>query len=616
MVISFFGCEAFAEGLGRLCPILGVEIGDGGYSLRAEKADWIGASLSGKNGVIYYKEKIHFFRALGLFVEKARLGKDFEVSETLSFDTVGMMFDTSRFGGLKLSAIKEQLDYLALMGYNLYMLYTEDSFDLPTRPHFGYMRPRYTEAQLRELDDYAYAYGIEMIPCFEAYGHMAQYLAWGEAAKVKDTASVLLAEEEETYKLLEEMIVALSKPFRSKRIHIGMDEAWDMGRGKYLDRHGQVPLFDIFNRHMERLIAITDKYGLKPMMWSDMYFRIASGGTAYYDEKIVVPDSVKEKIPAGVEMVYWHYGEGPKGCDDYMLAKHKALGHPVIYAAGLWSWIGHAPENHYTYETTKAGIKACVKNGVRQMMTTYWTNDGSETQPNMLLLALSFTAEMAYKGADVSEDVLRSRFEAITGGDYDAFWDMSSYHNNFDNGDPYENFHDRFFGKPLFWQDILQGIYDRNLFDRPMAGHYAAYAKKMTEYGGKWKPLYEHTAKLFDYLAIKTLIAEQLKPAYDRGDRAVLAEIKDTLLPLLLEKTVAVHESHRQVWRTYYMDKGWRILDDRYGAMKARIATAIEELESYLSGRTEAMDELAEARHRHSMSGFVIYKRITAPIYG
>ncbi len=615
MVISFQSCEAFGEGLSRVLPILGVECGEGGYSLRAEQADFLGASLSGKEGVIYYKEKIHFFRALGLFVEKARLGGDFEVRESLSFDTVGMMFDTSRFGGLKLSAIKEQLDYLALMGYNLYMLYTEDSFDLPGRPHFGYMRPRYTEAQLRELDDYAYAYGIEMIPCFEAYGHMSQYLAWDEAAKVKDTASVLLAEEEETYKLLEEMIVALSKPFRSKRIHIGMDEAWDMGRGKYLDRHGLVPLFDIFNRHMDRLIAITNKHGLKPMMWSDMYFRIASGGTAYYDESIVVPDSVKEKIPEGVEMVYWHYGEGPKGCDDYMLEKHQALGHPVIYAAGLWSWIGHAPENHYTYETTKAGIAACNKHGVRQMMTTYWTNDGSETQPNMLLLALSFTAEMAYKGADVSEDVLRARFEALTGGDYDAFWDMSAYQNDFDSGKTYENFHDRFYGKAMFWQDIMQGIYDKDLWEQPLAGHYAAYAKKMSGYDGKWKPLYAHMTKVFDYLATKTLIAENLKPAYDRGDREVLAEIKDKLLPALLEKTVAVHESHRKIWRTYYMDKGWRILDDRYGAMKARIATAIEQLGSYLSGEVEALDELAEPRYHRGVSGFQVYRRITAPVY-
>jgi hypothetical protein len=148
-----------------------------------------------------------------------------------------------------------------------------------------------------------------------------------------------------------------------------------------------------------------------------------------------------------------------------------------------------------------------------------------------------------------------------------------------------------------------------------MAGHYAAYAKKMEGYGGKWKPLYEHTRCLFDYLAVKTLIAEHLKPAYDRGDREVLAEIKNTLLPLLIKKTEAVHESHRKVWRTYYMDKGWRILDDRYGAMKARAKSAIEQLDSYLSGEVAALDELAEPRHNKSLSGFVIYRRITAPIY-
>ncbi len=614
MKISFFECEAFAEGLSRVMPVLGIEAGEGGFTLRAEKADFLGASLKGNFGIIYYKEKIHFFRALGLFVEKARLGGDFEVREQPRFDTVGMMFDVSRFGGLRLSAVKEQLDYLALMGYNLYMLYTEDSFELSTRPHFGYMRPRYSEKELRELDDYAYAYGIEMIPCFEAYGHMSQYLIWDEAEKIKDTASVLLAEEEETYKLLEEIIVALSKPFRSKRIHIGMDEAWDMGRGKYLDKHGFVPLFDIFNRHMDRLIAITDKYGLKPMMWSDMYFRISSGGTAYYDESIVVPDSVSKKIPHGVEMVYWHYGEGPKGCDDYMLKKHMALGHPVIYAAGLWSWVGHCPENHYTYETTKAGISACVKNGVRQMMTTYWTNDGCETAPNMLLLALSFTAEMVYKGADVSEDVLRARFETLTGGDYDAFWDMSSYHNNFDTGDCFENYHERFYGKSVFWQDVLQGIYDRNLYEHPLSAHYAVYAKKMSGYEGKHKPLYEHMEKIFDYLAVKTRIAESIKPAYDRGDREALFEIKDKLLPSLVEKTEAVHESHREIWHTYYVDKGWRILDDRYGAMKARVYTAIKELDAYLSGKVDVLDELAEPRYHRAVTGFENYRDITAPV--
>ena len=179
----------------------------------------------------------------------------------------------------------------------------------------------------------------------------------------------------------------------------------------------------------------------------------------------------------------------------------------------------------------------------------------------------------------------------------------------------FENFHDRFYGKAVFWQDILQGIYDANLYEHPLAGHYAAYCKKMQGYGGKWKPLYEHMSKIFDYLAVKSLIAENLKPAYDRGDREMLANIKNDLLPVLLEKTEAVHESHRKVWRQYYVDKGWRILDDRYGAMKARIATAIEELDAYLCGVVERLDELAEPRYKRAVSGFQVYRRITAPVY-
>ena len=131
MKISFFACEDFAEGLSHVMPLLGIEIAEGGFSLRAEKADFLGVSLKGNAAVIYYKEKNHFFRALGIFVEKARLGGDFEVREQPSFDTVGMMFDVSRFGALKPSAVKQQLDYLALMGYNLYMLYTEDSLSFP-----------------------------------------------------------------------------------------------------------------------------------------------------------------------------------------------------------------------------------------------------------------------------------------------------------------------------------------------------------------------------------------------------------------------------------------------------------------------------------------------------
>jgi hexosaminidase len=46
-------------------------------------------------------------------------------------------------------------------------LYTEDTYQIPDEPFFGYLRGAYTEAELREIDDYAYALGIEVVPCSE-----------------------------------------------------------------------------------------------------------------------------------------------------------------------------------------------------------------------------------------------------------------------------------------------------------------------------------------------------------------------------------------------------------------------------------------------------------------
>ena len=124
----------------------------------------------------------------------------FEIVEDDFFKTVGYMHSTNP-GCPSLPAFKEYLDMLALMGYNMAMLYTEDRLELPNYPYFGYLKGRYTVEEIKELDDYAFDYGIELIPCLECYGHMAEYLIWSEARPIKDTASVLRAREEKTFEL-------------------------------------------------------------------------------------------------------------------------------------------------------------------------------------------------------------------------------------------------------------------------------------------------------------------------------------------------------------------------------------------------------------------------------
>ncbi len=604
--LNFCVSDDFLKGIDRLQSILDFEIGDG-ITVNAVESDKNGVTLSNGVATIYYTKRHMFFRQLGILVEKC--GSDFEHFDDLHFETISVMIDTSRCAVPTVATVCKMLDYLALSGYGMAMLYTEDTVELEGRPYFGYMRGRYTKKELTDIDDYAFDYGIEMIPCLECYGHMDKYLIWPEAADIKDTDSVLLAREEKTFEFLDELIGTVSSCFRSKRIHIGMDEAWDMGRGAFLNKHGYVPPFEIFNEYMERLIQITDKHSLVPMMWSDMYFRVCSKANKYLDKDIEISKEVAEKIPDNVELIFWHYGEKPY-CDEYMLEKHRALDRKIIYAGGSWSWIGHFPENNYTMETVKYSLEACRKYNVRESMLTLWFNDNAECDLFANLFAISYFAEMCFdKNAD--EKKLRRRFETVTGGDYDAFLNMSLYHNDFENNNEYERFHDRFLGKPLFWQDIMEGLYDYNLFAKPMSEHYANCADKMKVSSKRWNELYDFSYKVFDYLSAKTYIAENLVPAYKSNDREMLNKISNVLLPDLKEKTRSVHEAHKKLWFDRLKITGWANLDVRYAGVVARCDTAIMLINDYLNGQADTIEELEHERLSKPVRGFIHYSAVS-----
>lgn len=611
--LDFCTPEIFDIGINRLKEKLGFERGDG-IKVTAEQGKRLGLSLNEEKAVIYYQEKHQFWRELGLLIEHLKKSEEVDISEDGFFSTLGVMIDASRCAVPTCQTVFELLDYLAVMGYSMMMLYTEDTVELENYPYFGYMRGRYLPDEIRAIDDYANDYGIEVVPCIECYGHMGKYLLWDAASRVKDTAEVLLAREEKTYALIEELIATVSSCVRSKRIHIGMDEAWDMGRGKFLDIYGYVEPIDIFSEHMKRLVEITDKYGLSPMMWSDMYFRVHDPKHWYYGKNTQISEETKSQIPENMQLVFWHYGEEPL-CDDYMLKKHIELERSVMFAGSTWSWIGHFPEHDYMMETTEFSMKACRNNNVCEMMTALWFNDNAECDLFTNLFGLSYTAELAYK-KELTKETAKARFEATTGGNYKAFYNMCRYHDT-----PHERqpssvyFGERFKGKPLFWQDVLEGMYDTYLFEKPMSKHYSYYAKKFEEVPqDRWSDLYAYANKVFEYLALKCEIAEKLVPSYKSGDKERLTDIAYRLLPQLKNSIQEVHNAHRLLWHNRNKPFGWCNMDVRYAGVAARCDTAIMRLDAYINGQLKELTELDEIRLKKGLSGFVKYSGIANPI--
>ena len=612
MKMNFKLDRVFIKGVTRLADKLGYEISDDGITVTAIQSERIGVSLKDNLAILYYQKKHHLFRELGILCQKIREGAtELDITEDTHFETVSAMIDASRCAVPTVKTAKELIEYFAIMGYGTMMLYTEDTVKIESRPYFGYMRGGYTHEEIREIDDYADVFGIELVPCIECYGHMERYLIWAEASKIKDTEKVLMAREPETFRFLDEWIGTLASLFRSRKIHIGMDEAHDMGRGRFMDKHGYAPAFQLFNEYMSELMTIVNKHGLSPMMWSDMYFRVHSAsGQDYYDKSTVIPKKTKRLIPENMQMVFWYYGESEDSeLEYYMLQKHKELGRDIMFATGAISWVGHFPEFNMMISSNRHSIKACRDMNVRRAMLTVWCNDNAECDYFINLLSLSYFAELCYK-AEISEEEQKARFAASTGGDFDLFHKLSYYHMDFENNPEISHRDKRFLGKSLFWQDPLLGIYDFELWKSPRCAHYD-YAKKIYEvrHGGKWAYLYDYAYTVMDYLHKKTYIAENLVKIYKAGDKAALLDMAKVHLPALLEKCKTVHLTHRAVWQKSTKIHGWQNMDVRYGGISARIEFAIERIENYLAGKTDKIEELEVERLPLHYHAYITYQR-------
>ena len=188
----------------------------------------------------------------------------------------GVMLDMSRNGVMKVETVKKFADIIASMGYNMIQLYTEDTFSVKNEPCFGYMRGGYTVDEIREIDSYCAEKGIELIPCIQTLAHLNCIFKWKEYEEINDVKDILLIGSERTYTLIENIFATVAESFTSRRINIGMDEAQMVGLGKYLEKNGYKNRFEILHYHLKRVLDIAGKYGFKPMMWSDMFFRLNS----------------------------------------------------------------------------------------------------------------------------------------------------------------------------------------------------------------------------------------------------------------------------------------------------------------------------------------------------
>ncbi|WP_156286538.1 beta-N-acetylhexosaminidase [Oceanivirga salmonicida] len=523
-------------------------------------------------------DKAGFFRALSQYLFNNK-----KINTKRNFEKLGLMIDNSRNGVTNVEYTKSVIENIAFMGMNTLYLYLEDTYILEEEPYFGHLRGAYTKAELKELDDYAYMFGIELVPCIQALAHINQFFYWEHISrKYADLDDILCVGDTNVLKLIENMIKHFSNTLRTRRIHLGMDEAYNLGRGRYADINGLKEKPYIMLEHLKDMLRLCDKYGMKPMIWDDMFFsnyaKLSENDKDFY-------------IPDGISLMYWDYYNSKKEHYIERFKQRKSISNDVLFAGGAWRWTGYTPHHSKTKLTLNASMSACVEENIKEVLITSWADDGTESPVFNEYLGCLIAADKSYNDNSYEKDCIK--YIGIDIKDYMSTEKLDFVENTDKDYTP---------SKYFFYEDLLMSkfVYHNSKIKEDLTIKYAEYEELYKNLENKYNDnellktyfaFYNKYAKILKYKwNLSTIIYE----AYNKNDKETLKKCI-TKIDKLIEILPELQIIRKKLWYIENKRYGLEVLEQRFGGMLLRFISVKQDLLSYIKSDIK-IDELDEKR--------------------
>ena len=495
-----------------------------------------------------------------------------------------VMLDCSRNAVMKPEKVKEFIDLIKKFGYNSIMLYLEDTFEVADEPLFGYLRGGYTKAELKDIDAYANSVGIELIPCVQTLAHLNAIFRWQEYAGINDINDVLLVENDRTYSLIDRIFATVNECFSCKTINVGLDEAHMLGRGKYFDKFGCCDKNELFFNHLKKVNSLAEKYGLKPLLWSDTFFERAEDGVPY--KNLNVSKFAKENLPCNVGLICWDYYHTDKDYYDKVLGAHREFENEIWYACSAYSSRGFAPCNAYSLKAIKPAFESCREANINNVIVTMWGGNGAECSFFSLLPSLLFAVE-TIKGNDNICDI-DDKFYKITGEDFYAMMALDCPNN--------VGVQDANYGpsKYMLYNDLFCGIYDCTVNQKDGA-KYVEYAEKLKRLGGnsKYSYVFNTLSALCSVLSVKYTLGLDTRKAYKNKDKQSIAKLIEKYGKLI----VLIENLYAEFKKQWFIDNkphGFDVQDIRFGGLIQRVKSCKDRLNDFYLGNIDEIPELEQ----------------------
>ncbi|MGN0835498.1 MAG: beta-N-acetylhexosaminidase [Candidatus Spyradosoma sp.] len=333
-----------------------------------------------------------------------------------AFAERGFMLDVSRGRVPTMPALEKLVRLLAALRYNRLQLYVEHTFAFRGHEEVWRDASPLTPEEIRRLDAFCRAHGIELVPNLNSFGHVERWLKharyrplaecpdgfYHELFKMRRAAGTF-APGEASADFMGGLYREYLPNFSSEFFNVGGDEPWELGQGRSRGLCAARGRRAVYLEHMARLKKRAEACGKKIMFWADVLLG---------DDGEIPADFVRGTVP-----VIWGYeADHPfdAQCARVRGALAAAGGDPggFLVAPGTSSWLSFGTRQTNALANVRAACAAAKKYGARGVLLTTWGDFGYHNPPAADLAPLvACAAEMwgGFREGDV-RDALKAFF--------------------------------------------------------------------------------------------------------------------------------------------------------------------------------------------------------------
>ena len=326
-----------------------------------------------------------------------------------SFSYRGVMDDVSRGPVPTMDTIKQTIRRLSEMKINKFNFYIEHVFEFRKHPDIGPEGGALTAVQIKEIEDYARKYHIELVGGLQSFGHMYHVLKhkkYSHLAENPFNPWEISPARKESYEFLADLYSEIAPAFSSELFNISCDETWSLGRGAARKMVEEKGISWVYAYHINKVHKLLSGHGKRIMMWADIALKH--------------PDII-DMLPTDIILLPWNYSA--RDSFDDMLLPTSASGHDFIVCPGVSCWGRLFPNT----KTALANIGNFARDGgrfhARGLMNTAW-DDSGENLFAWNWFPLAWGAEVSWNplpGDSGSQDRFKRNFTPVffgAEGDY------------------------------------------------------------------------------------------------------------------------------------------------------------------------------------------------------